>query len=120
MGGHGNDRYAGEASFTDDLDGSQRPLSIWCLEDKIVQQATVEILNAIYEVAFRGFSYGFRPNRGRHDALDALQVAIYKKKINWILDADIRKFFDTVNHDQLLKMLQLRIRDKLLIYLLQV
>lgn len=100
-------------------DGSQRPLSVWCLEDKIVQQAVVQVLNAIYETDFRDFSYGFRPNRGQHDALDALQVAIYKKRINWILDADIRKFFDTVNHDQLLKLLQHRIQDKRILRLIK-
>jgi RNA-directed DNA polymerase len=100
-------------------DGSQRPLSIWSLEDKIVQQAVVQVLNAIYETDFRDFSYGFRPNRSQHDALDALQVAIYKKKINWILDADIRKFFDSVDHDQLLKLLQLRIQDKRILRLIK-
>jgi group II intron reverse transcriptase/maturase len=100
-------------------DGSQRPLSIWSLEDKIVQQAVVEVLNAIYEADFRGFSYGFRPNRGQHDALDALQVAIYRKKVNWIWDADIRKFFDTVEHDQLLKLLQHRIQDKRILRLIK-
>ncbi len=80
-------------------DGSQRPLSILCIEDKIVQQAVVEVLQAIYEPDFMGFSYGFRPERGQHDALDALQAALYRKQVNWILDADIRKFFDSMDHD---------------------
>jgi hypothetical protein len=76
-------------------DGRQRPLGIAALEDKIVQRAVVEILNAIYETDFLGFSYGFRPGRSQHDALDALATAIYRKKVNWILDADIRAFFDS-------------------------
>jgi len=80
-------------------DGSTRPLGIQCLEDKIVQQAVVYVLNAIYEPDFMGFSYGFRPGRGQHDALDAIQAALYRKKINWVLDADIRKFFDSMSHE---------------------
>jgi hypothetical protein len=75
-------------------DGRQRPLGIASLEDKIVQRAVVEVLNAVYEVDFRGFSYGFRPGRGPHDALDALAVGIGRKKVNWVLDADIRDFLD--------------------------
>src|SRR4051794_550986 len=75
-------------------DGRQRPLAIAALEDKIVQKATVAVLNAIYEEDFLGFSYGFRPGRGQHDALDALAVGITGTKVNWILDADIRSFFD--------------------------
>jgi RNA-directed DNA polymerase len=75
-------------------DGRQRPLAIAALEDKIVQRATVEVLNAIYEEEFLGFSYGFRPGRGTHDALDALVVGISSKKVSWILDADIRSFLD--------------------------
>jgi retron-type reverse transcriptase len=90
-------------------DGRQRPLGIAALEDKIVQRALVEILNAIYEEDFLGFSYGFRPGRGQHDALDALVVAIETRKVNWILDADIRSFFDTVSHDWLLRFLEQRI-----------
>ena len=73
-------------------DGRQRPLGIATLEDKIVQRAVVEVLNAVYEVDFRGFSYGFRPGRNPHDALDALSVGIWQKKVNWVLDADIRDF----------------------------
>ena len=79
-------------------DGSQRPLSIWCLEDKIVQQAVVTVLEAIYEEDFVGFSYGFRPGRGQHDALDALHVGILRKQVNWVLDADIQGFFDAMAH----------------------
>jgi retron-type reverse transcriptase len=75
-------------------DGRQRPLGIAALEDKIVQRALVEVLNAIYEEDFLGFSYGFRPGRGQHDALDALVVAIETRKVNWILDADIRSFLE--------------------------
>src|SRR5690349_1266099 len=74
-------------------DGRMRPLGIASLEDKIVQRAVVEVLNAVYEVDFRGFSYGFRPGRGPHDALDALAVGIERKRVNWVLDADIRNFF---------------------------
>lgn len=80
-------------------DGTERPLSILCLEDKIVQQAVVTVLNQIYETDFLGFSYGFRSERGQHDALDALNVTIMERKINWVLDLDISKFFDTVEHD---------------------
>jgi RNA-directed DNA polymerase len=79
-------------------DGRQRPLGIAALEDKVVQRAVVEILNAIYETDFLGFSYGFRPGRSQHDALDALAAAIYRKKVNWILDADIRAFLNPVSY----------------------
>jgi RNA-directed DNA polymerase len=75
-------------------DGRQRPIGIAALEDKIVQQAVVTILNEIYEVDFRGFSYGFRPGRSPHQALDALSVGITRKRVNWILDADIQGFFE--------------------------
>ncbi|HTF76441.1 MAG TPA: reverse transcriptase domain-containing protein, partial [Bradyrhizobium sp.] len=80
--------------YIDKPDGRQRPLAVAALEDKIVQRATVEVLNAIYEEEFLGFSYGFRPGRGTHDALDALVVGISSKKVSWILDADIRSFLD--------------------------
>ena len=80
-------------------DGRQRPLGIAALEDKIVQRAVVEVLNAIYEEDFLGFSYGFRPGRSQHDALDALAVGIMRKKVNWVLDADIRGFFDAIDHE---------------------
>jgi RNA-directed DNA polymerase len=93
-------------------DGRQRPLGIATLEDKIVQRAVVEVLNAIYEEDFLGFSYGFRPGRGPHDALDALSVGIERKKVNWVLDADIRDFFTSLDHGWLQKFLEHRIADK--------
>ena len=95
--------------------GEQRPISIQCIEDKIVQQAVVTLLNQIYEADFLGFSYGFRPRRSQHDALDALAYGIEKKKVNWVLDLDIRQFFDTVEHDWLIQMIQHRVKDKRLI-----
>src|ERR1700736_489308 len=82
-------------------DGRQRPLGIATLEDKILQRAVVEVLNAIYEEDFLGFSYGFRPGRSPHDALDALSVGIERKKVNWVLDADLRDFFTSLDHDWL-------------------
>ena len=93
-------------------DGRRRPLGIAALEDKIVQRATVEVLNAVYEVDFRGFSYGFRPGRSPHDALDALAVGIGGKKVNWVLDADISNFFGQLDHVWLRKFLRHRIADK--------
>ena len=99
-------------------DGTQRPLSIICVEDKIVQQATVNIMNHIYEVDFLGFSYGFRPDRGQHDALDALHVAVMKRKVNWVLDLDISKFFESVEHEWLLKFIQHRVLDKRILRLI--
>jgi len=84
-------------------DGRQRPLGIAALEDKIVQQAVVTILNQIYEVDFKGFSYGFRPGRSPHHALDALTVGIQRKRVNWVLDADIRGFFDNMSHEWTMK-----------------
>ena len=98
-------------------DGKQRPLAIAALEDKIVQGATVLVLNAIYEGDFCGFSYGFRPGRGPHDALDALSVAIDSRKVNWILDADIQNFFGAVSQDWLIRFLEHRIGDKRIIRL---
>ena len=92
-------------------DGKQRPLGIAALEDKIVQRATVEVLNAIYEQDFVGYSYGFRPRRSQHDALDALAVAITRKRVNWILDADIKGFFDAIDQNWLIKFLKHRIGD---------
>jgi RNA-directed DNA polymerase len=100
-------------------DGRQRPLGIAALEDKIVQRAVVEVLNAIYEVDFLGFSYGFRPGREPHDALDALAVGIYKKKVNWILDADLRDFFTSLDQGWLMKFLEHRIADKRVLRLIQ-
>jgi group II intron reverse transcriptase/maturase len=99
-------------------DGRERPLGIASLEDKIVQRAVVEVLNAIYEADFLGFSYGFRPKRSQHDALDALAFAVEKKKVNWILDADLRAYFETVNHDWLLRFLEVRIGDRRIIRLI--
>ena len=79
-------------------DGRQRPLGIASLEDKIVQRAVVEVLNAVYEADFLGFSYGFRPGRGPHHALDAFAVGIERKRVNWVLDADVRDFLDALSH----------------------
>lgn len=93
-------------------DGRLRPLGIATLEDKIVQRAVVEVLNAIYEVDFTGFSYGFRPGRSPHRALDALATGIKRKKVNWVLDADIREFFTSLDHHWLRKFLEHRIADK--------
>jgi len=93
-------------------DGRMRPLGIAALEDKIVQQALVTVLNHIYEEDFLGFSYGFRPGRSQHDALDALWVGLTGRKVNWVLDADIRGFFDTLDHKWLLKFLEHRIADR--------
>jgi retron-type reverse transcriptase len=92
-------------------DGKQRPLAIAALEDKIVQGATVMALNAIYEGDFCGFSYGFRPGRGPHDALDALSTAIKIRKVNWILDADIQNFFGAVSQGWLVRFLEHRVGD---------
>src|SRR5271170_1223670 len=100
-------------------DGKQRPLAIAALEDKIVQRATVAVLNAIYEEDFLGFSYGFRPGRGTHDALDALVVGIESTKVNWILDADIRSFFDEISQQWLIRFLEHRIGDRRIIRLIQ-
>src|SRR5271166_4994741 len=100
-------------------DGRQRPLAIAALEDKIVQGATAMVLNAIYEEDFLGFSYGFRPGRGPHDALDALDVGINSRKVNYILDADIRNFFDSVSQDWLVRFLEHRIGDPRIIRLAQ-
>ncbi len=100
-------------------DGRTRPLGIAALEDKIVQRALVEVLNAIYEEDFLGFSYGFRPGRGQHDALDALAVGIERTAMNWILDADIRAFFDTVDHEWLVRFVEHRIGDRRVIRLIR-
>jgi len=100
-------------------DGRQRPLAVAALEDKIVQRAVAAVLSAIYEEDFLGFSYGFRPGRGTHDALDALVVGISSRKVNWILDADIRSFFDTISQEWLVRFLELRIGDRRIIRLIQ-
>jgi group II intron reverse transcriptase/maturase len=100
-------------------DGRQRPLGIASLEDKILQRAVVEVLNAIYEADFRGFSYGSRPGRSQHDALDALAVGIGKRKVNWILDADIRGFYDAIDHGWMMKFLEHRIADRRMLRLIR-
>jgi RNA-directed DNA polymerase len=100
-------------------DGRQRPIAICALEDKIVQRAVAMVLNAIYEEDFRGFSYGFRPKRSQHDALDALMVGITATKVNWILEVDIRSFFDEVNRDWLGRFLEHRIADPRILRLIQ-
>jgi group II intron reverse transcriptase/maturase len=105
--------------FIPKADGKQRPLGIAALEDKIVQRATVAVLNAIYEEDFLGFSYGFRPGRSQHDALDALSVAIINTPVNWILDADIRSFFDTIDQSWLVRFLEHRIGDERIIRLVR-
>src|SRR6201996_6593964 len=93
-------------------DGRLRRLGITALEDKILQRAVVEVLNAVYETDFLGFSYGFRPGRGPHDALDALAVGIERRKVNWVLDADIRDFFGQLDRGWLLRFLEHRIADR--------
>ena len=99
-------------------DGRQRPLGIAALEDKIVQRAVAEVLSAIYETDFLGFSYGFRPGRQAHEALDALAIAIRFKKISWMLDADVRSYFDRINHEWMERFLQHRIADKRILRLI--
>ena len=93
-------------------DGGKRPLGLPTLEDKIVQGAVAEVLNAIYEADFLGFSYGFRPARSAHKALTALDRALMTQDVNWVLDIDIRSFFDTVDHGWLMRMLAHRIADR--------
>ena len=100
-------------------DGRQRPLGIAALEDKIVQQAVATVLEQIYEEDFLGFSYGFRPGRGAHDALDALTVGIVTKKVNWIVDADIRGFFDNISHEKLMELMEMRVADQRILRLIR-
>lgn len=100
-------------------DGRERPIGLAALEDKIVQQAVVWVLNQIYEEVFLGFSYGFRPKRSQHNALDALWVGITQRKVSWVLDADIRGFFDVISHEWLLKFLGHRIADQRLLRLIR-
>lgn len=100
-------------------DGRQRPIGIASLEDKIVQQAVVTVLNQIYEEDFLGFSYGFRPKRSQHNALDAIWVGIAQRKVKWVLDADIKSFFDTISHEWLMKHLERRIADPRMLRLVQ-
>jgi RNA-directed DNA polymerase len=100
-------------------DGRMRPLRIAALEDKILQRALVEVLNGIYEADFVGFSYGFRAGRSAHDALDALAAGIYDRKVNWVLDADIRDFFSSLDHGWLLRFLEHRVGDRRVLRLIQ-
>lgn len=100
-------------------DGKERPLGVASLEDKLVQRAVVRVLNAVYEVDFLGFSYGFRPGRDQHRALDALSTGIRRKKVNWVLDADIRGFFESLDHGWLMKFLEHRVADKGMLRLIQ-
>jgi len=100
-------------------DGRQRPLGIAALEDKIVQRAVVAVLNVVYEQEFLGFSYGFRPKRSAHDALDALIVGIKRKRVNWVLDLDVRDFFGTVSHEWLIRFLEHRIGDQRILRLIR-
>jgi len=100
-------------------DGRQRPLGIAALEDKVVQQAVVTILNEIYEVDFLGFSYGFRPGRSPHQALDALSVGLHRKRVNWVLDADIRSFYDQMSHEWTMQFVQHRVADPRILRLIQ-
>jgi RNA-directed DNA polymerase len=100
-------------------DGRQRPLGVPVLEDKIVQRATVEVLNAIYETDFLGFSYGFRPGRSQHQALDALYTGLLTRKVNWVLDLDIKGFFDGLSHEWLVKFVEHRIADRRVVRLIQ-
>jgi group II intron reverse transcriptase/maturase len=100
-------------------DGRQRPLGVTALEDKLVQRATVEVLNAIYEADFLGFSYGFRPGRSPHHALDALYTGLLTRKVNWVLDVDIRGFFDAISHEWMVKFIEHRIADRRVVRLIQ-
>jgi RNA-directed DNA polymerase len=100
-------------------DGRQRPLGVTALEDKLVQRATVEVLSTIYETDFLGFSYGFRPGRSQHKALDALYCGLYERRVNWVLDLDVRSFFDRLSHEWLVRFLQHRIADRRVLRLIQ-
>ena len=106
-------------AYIEKADGRQRPLGVPALEDKIVQRAVVEVLNAIYEQDFLGFSYGYRPRRSPHDALNALTVAIQTRRVNWVLDADIRSFFDTLDHSWLIRFVEHRVADRRIVRLIQ-
>ena len=105
--------------YIDKADGSKRPLGVPALEDKLVQVATVEVLNAIYEQDFVGFSYGFRPGKSAHNALDAVSVGVGTRRVNWILDADISKFYDTIEHDWLIKFIEHRVADARVVRLIK-
>src|SRR6202167_3030349 len=105
--------------FIPKADGRPRPLGVATLEDKIVQRAVVEVLNAIYEQDFLGFSYGFRPGRSPHDALDALAVGIERKKVNWVLKIDVKDLFDRLDQGWLMRVLEHRIADRRVLRLIQ-
>ncbi len=109
----------GRRTYIPKADGRQRALAIAALEDKIVQRAVATVLNQIYEVDFLGFSYGFRPGRGQHDALDALATGITERKVNWILDADISGFFDSLSQDWLIRFVEHRIADRRIVRLIR-
>jgi group II intron reverse transcriptase/maturase len=106
-------------AYISKADGRLRPLGIATLEDKILQRAVVGVLNAIYEEDFCGFSYGFRPGRSQHDALDALTVGIERKRVNWVLDADVKDFFTSLDHDWLARFVEHRIADKRVLRLIR-
>src|SRR5438132_4766042 len=106
-------------TYIPNADGRQRPLGIAALEDKVVQQAVVTVLNTIYEEDFLGFSYGFRPGRSQHDALDALTVGLRRRKVNWVLDADIRGFFDNMSHEWTMQFIAHRVADRRMLRLIQ-
>jgi RNA-directed DNA polymerase len=105
--------------FISKADGRLRPLGITALEDKIVQRAAVTVLNAIYETDFLGFSYGYRPGKGQHQALDALYTGLLTRKVSWVLDGDISGFFDSLNHEWLMKFLEHRIVDQRVLRLIR-
>jgi RNA-directed DNA polymerase len=106
-------------AYIDKSEGRKRPLGVPVLEDKLVQRATVEVLNAIYETDFLGFSYGFRLGRSQHNALDALYAGLLTKKVNWVLDVDIRGFFDSLSHEWLVKFVEHRVADRRVVRLIQ-
>jgi group II intron reverse transcriptase/maturase len=119
LGRGGYQPHPVKRAYITKTDGDKRPLGVPALEDKIVQRATVEVLNAIYERDFIGFSYGFRPGRGAHNALDAVAVGVQARRVNWILDADIAKFFDTIEHDWLIEFIEHRVGDERVVRLIK-